>query len=41
MPERKYMFHNYEDFFGKNYDHNFIKDELGGPMGIKSEAVKQ
>ena len=40
MPEKKYMPHRAEYFFGKLSDQKSIRDELGGPMGSRDEAVK-
>ena len=41
MHEQKYMSHSDEEWFGKRSDHKTIKDVLGGPMGIRTESVKQ
>ena len=35
------MSHSAKDFFGKRANQKTIKDGLGGPMGRRSEAVKQ
>ena len=41
MPEKKYMSNSSEDCFGKRSDQKSIIDRLGGPMGSRSEVVKQ
>ena len=41
MPEKNYMSHSYEGCFGKLTNQNTINDRMVGPMGSRSEAVKQ
>ena len=41
MPERKYMLHSSEEYFGKRSDQKSIKDGLGGPMGSRAGSLKQ
>ena len=41
IPEQKYMSHSAEECFGKRANQKTINDGLGGPMGSRSEAVKQ
>ena len=41
ISEQKYMLHSSEDYFGKRSDQKTIKEGLGGPLGSRSDAVKQ
>ena len=41
MPEQKYMSYRSEDCFGNSYNHNSIKDGLGGDIGSMPKAMKQ
>ena len=41
ITEQNYMSHNSEDCFGKIYNQKSINGGMGGPMGIRTEDVKQ
>ena len=39
MPEQKYMYHISENWFGKRFNQQYIKDTLRVPLGNRADDI--